>query len=100
MSGLGLGCVKTRQGEDPIEQTFLRIAIMVVKVRKRVRFPRSEKDHSRGFRVFGVFTQPGSIASIPPCLRYVRSCPRSVGKCDMPGLRIRANSRLVPAASI
>ncbi len=35
----------------------------------------------------------GSIASILRCLRYVRSCPKSGDKADMPGLRIRATSR-------
>src|SRR5262249_42147802 len=29
--------------------------------------------------------------SLSRCLRYVRSCPKSSDKADMPGLRVRAN---------
>src|SRR5450755_3663249 len=64
MSALGPGCVKTRCRAKRIELIFIGSRFTRVKFSSAVDFDQYEKYYSHRRRAFGVFTQPGSFASL------------------------------------
>jgi len=60
---MGLGCVKTQKRSDAIEQKLRKVSFNSKRFADESDFALFEKNHSRHFSIFRVFTQPGSIAT-------------------------------------